>query len=71
LVRAWRRRRFINISQNAKKLCSWTFTQGAPRGGRERALHVVKDRDVPKFVGELSIERFPPVLVQRGQPVFM
>jgi propionate CoA-transferase len=63
---------FINISQNAKKVVFvGTFTAGRLRVAVENGhLHVVKDGDVAKFVGEVEHCTFSgPYSVQRGQPV--
>jgi propionate CoA-transferase len=63
---------FINISQNAKKVVFvGTFTAGGLRVAVENGrLHVVKDGDVAKFVGEVEHRTFSgPYSVHRGQPV--
>ena len=63
---------FINISQNAKKVVFvGTFTAGRLRVAVENGgLHVVKDGDVTKFVGEVEHRSFSgPYSLQRGQPV--
>jgi propionate CoA-transferase len=63
---------FINISQNAKKLVFvGTFTAGRLRVAVENGrLHVVKDGDVAKFVGEVEHRTFSGrYSVHRGQPV--
>ena len=63
---------FINISQNAKKVVFvGTFTAGRLRVAVENGrLHVVKDGDVAKFVGEVEHRTFSgPYSVHRGQPV--
>ena len=63
---------FINISQNAKKVVFvGTFTAGRLRVAVENGrLHVIKDGDVTKFVGEVEHRSFSgPYSAQRGQPV--
>jgi propionate CoA-transferase len=63
---------FINISQNAKKVVFvGTFTAGRQRVAVENGqLHVIKDGDVTKFVGEVEHRSFSgPYSAKRGQPV--
>ena len=63
---------FINISQNAKKVVFvGTFTAGRQSVAIENGrLHVIKDGDVTKFVGEVEHRSFSGAYsAQRGQPV--